>query len=281
MPGKFAVPDVLPTPGKKRSRITPKASQLTFNDIAPVPAPPHVADCLGGRCECWIAIDVETHILVPPPNDPERKFFFAGQFGFEATVGDDQLSLMRVVQVGWTVGGPRAAHPTTSERLVRPNGFCIADSATEKHGITQAMAIESGQSLETVLGDLVTEICNHCAKGARLVSHHLEFDAGMIAKELGNAGLEHLQAPWDEAARRGACTMQPCIGNWVRDMVGILDVPWFIPMKLSALFEAMVPHRRELLQKHHTAGCDSLMRWFVCQALVQRVNAQRLCIPSA
>ena len=191
------------------------------------------------------------------------------------------MSQMRVVQVGWTVGGPGCADPTTSERLIRPDGFCIADSAAEKHGITQEFALESGLPLRTVLGQIVAEICSHCSGGARLVSHHLEFDAGMIAQELGHAGLEHLRGPWVDAAKRGVCTMQPGIGNWVRDMVGILDVPWFIPMKLSTLFEAMVPHRRDLLRKHHTAGCDSLMHWLVCQALVQRVSAQRCSTLSA
>ena len=49
-----------------------------------------------------------------------------------------------------------------------------------------------------------------------MVIHHLEFDAGVVAKELMNAGLSHLVPVWEDIARNGFGTMNPDVCKWTQ-----------------------------------------------------------------
>ena len=53
-------------------------------------------------------------------------------------------------------------------------------------------------------------------RGARPVIHHLEFDAGIIDRELITAGLLHHRERRQSMARAGFCTMDPTIGKWIQ-----------------------------------------------------------------
>ena len=56
--------------------------------------------------------------------------------------------------------------------------------------------------------------------GGQIVMHLLEIDAGIIARELLNAGLQSRMQEWMSIARKGICTMDPDIGCWVQKCIG-------------------------------------------------------------
>ena len=100
----------------------------------------------------------------------------------------------------------------------------------------------------------------------RLVCHHLEFDAGIIAKELSRCKMADASKPWVKIARAGICTMDPHIGSWVRQSFND-DRDRKKMLSLKELVRLLVPERKDLLGKHHTAAADACMVLEVAFAL--------------
>ena len=99
------------------------------------------------------------------------------------------------------------------------------------------------------------------AHGGKLVAHHMEFDAGIIAKEMISHAMWNLLEKFELFARNGVCTMDPAIGRWVRQSVGEDDGSSKTQnvLALRKLVEYLVPEDRKLLDHHHSAGTNSLL----------------------
>ena len=249
-----------------------KTSDLNIGStelVCTPPAPQYVVKKLL-PCDSIVAIDVETHELVPEYG--ELVPWSRDQFGFESKVTQNTLSTLRVIQLGWAVGTSIEDMDARSI-MVRPDGFKVSSAATKKHGISQEKVESGGVPLDEALQVMVTDVLTHCSRGARVVAHNLPFDAGLIYEELGRAGLSHLQKAWADAVRGGIDTMDPDIGNWARSMLGFENKSRNIPVALKTLVIGFVPDAKTMLQKHHTADGDAAMHFALCRKLVNMCMA--------
>ena len=117
-------------------------------------------------------------------------------------------------------------------------------------------------------------------RGARLVAHQIEFDAGVIAAELQRCGLHKELQLWDRAVRGGICTMDPSLCNWIRDVSGDVDAKGRSctgPLGLKDCVRFMVPDSAELRRQHHTADKDAEMAWLLCKVIVARCAQTSPC----
>ena len=142
-----------PTPKKRKGFVfkpiqipdrtvkTPMFHQLRHGPAPPLPAPPIVQAMFGSE-RAFMAIDIETHALVP--NNVGGSWWRTGEFGVLTTASEVAISTLRVVQVGWAIGEVTATEPKVKARLVLPEGFEIEASATAKHSITHAEAVSHG-----------------------------------------------------------------------------------------------------------------------------------------
>jgi hypothetical protein len=219
-------------------------------------------------CPMLAAIDVETHTLV----SGSTKWWTRGQFGFLTTIKEEDLASLRVVQLGWAIGEANGP-PDVHDYVVKPEGFCISTDATKKHRIHHEYAVSHGATLPDVLQTMVEAVLDCCARGGRIVARHLEFDAGIISCELDRTGLVQLKTPWRNAVKSGICTMDPDIACWVRDMIGIRDIPRSIPMRLIDMVKALIIDSETLCRNHHSAGNDALMHYRLCRELYMRCEA--------
>ena len=256
MPPKFKV---IPTKNKKQPGQIPKLSALRIGASTAVPPPDVVISKLG--CASFImGVDIETADWVDRRRSNTRK----GQFGFYSFCHDDDFE-QRIVQIGWAGGPARDGAPLDEykEYVVRPEGFAISEKAAAKHGITNEHALTSGMPLRDILDKFMDVVSQLDAIGGKVVIHHLEFDAGIIARELVNAELSHRLPLWRSAARNGICTMDPDIGSWVQKCKGrdVTSDEKSLPMlSLKNAVHMLLP-KSELaksLQAHcHTAGADA------------------------
>ena len=147
-----------------------------------------VADrLLAQSSEMVVAIDVETHDWLP-----EKHFGdYVGEFGFFTTRTDKQLDYARMVALGWGVGSfdSDGELEVSKERLVKPEGFQISAKAEGAHKIPQSKAVSAGLPLAEVLAELARDLFEAYDRGARLVAHQLEFDAGVVKRELARCEL--------------------------------------------------------------------------------------------
>ena len=82
------------------------------------------------------------------------------------------------MQLGWAVGMAINEADSVKSRLVQPEGFEISERATEFHHIRDDVARRQGQPLQVVLQEFLADVLPIEKRGGKLVSHHLEFDAG-------------------------------------------------------------------------------------------------------
>ena len=99
--------------------------------------------------------------------------------------------------------------------------------------------MRNSKATECVLGEalqiMVTDVLKHWSNGARVVSHSLPIDTGLIYEELCRAGLFQLQTDWVDAIRGGICTMDPDVGSWARSLIGLQDKSRSVPVGLKTL----------------------------------------------
>ena len=125
--------------------------------------------------------------------------------------------------------------------------------------------------MRDVLSEFIGELLAAHASGGRVVIHHLEFDAGIINRELERAGLQCYQAVWAQIASAGVCTMDPAVGEWVRTCLGMEVAPYpnGNTMKLDFMLQGLACATSSLLSKRHTAGADAQMHVLLYRALVK------------
>ena len=179
----------------------------------------------------------------------------------------------RIVQIGWVVGDlDTSAPPQPEQYIVRPDGFEISEKAAAKHGINHEKALAEGLPLSDVLGEFMRAMAHMNEKGGRVVIHHLEFDAGIIDKELGNAGLGNWSELWRGIARHGFCTMDPDIAAWVHLCKGRDPSPEDCKpvLNLTEAVKLLLPNSEEvqaLMRLRHTAGADAQLHRLLFIAL--------------
>jgi len=167
-----------------------------------------------GKPKELIAVDIETHGW---PMGTRK--VCTGAFGWQLC--DYELSSLldfsRIVQIAWVVGhvDPNPPGKIKKSYYIRPTDFTITPEAYRKHKITQEYALENGRPLAVTLGELMTDIHPARLRGARLCAHHLEFDAGIILRELQRCALPDEAAAWEALAHGGYCTMNADLGGWV------------------------------------------------------------------
>ena len=267
---------VMPPKKKPKEGVIPKVKDLTGGPATKVPPPEKVMRKLGDA-SMVVGVDIETADWVERKNNTSK-----GQFGFYHFCHPDDYS-QKIVQIGWALGGSREGGPLlhSNECLVQPVGFAIAEKATQKHGISQDDAMQNGRPLVEVLTDFMIMIDQAEAIGARLVAHHLEFDAGIIDRQLHDAGLDHKSAQWREFARKGFCTMDPDVGAWAQRCMGrdvSPDERSAPMMSLRSATNLLLPKTDlvEHLQKyHHTAGADAQLHRLLYIALRSLVRANQ------
>ena len=252
---------------QKSGALLPDFSRLT-EEVATLPAPKPVMEKLQGS-PLFIGIDVETHALVPRAPS-QASFWRKGEFGFLTTADDEALSFLRLVQLGWAYMADGSDEPVVKTCLIKPEGFTIESAATEKHGIKHSEALEQGQPLAEVLRVFLDDLTSCLEKGYRICAHHLGFDAGILSREMARAGINPLREVWSNGVREGLCTMDPGIGQWVRQIIGIGDKPRSIPMRLRDLVAALLPRQAHLRARSHTAGGDAHMHLLVARELQRR-----------
>ena len=157
--------------------MPPKAEDIQLGPSWFAPPPP-VASKLGSGSAWLVGIDLET-------NDWETtrgiKGTF-GQFGHYSLCAPCDLEA-RIVQLGWAYG-PAGCQATVKERLVRPEGFRISAKAEQFHKTSHGQAVGEGLPLADVLVEFMADLTQLLAdSNARLVCHHLEFDAGIISQD--------------------------------------------------------------------------------------------------
>ena len=254
---------------QKPKRI-PKARELGAISL-PDTLPNSLATKFDG-VSTFFAFDIETHDIIRE----ETRVWSVGKYGFQSRVGSQTLETLRIVQIGWALGAVEDPMPQTFVRMVKPNGFKISQEAISKHRILQSEADTTGEALASALQDMMNSVREFCGQGARLVAHQLEFDAGIIAEELGRCGLNDLKAYWEETARKGICTMDPEIAVWIREVNCIKDyrddkpISPNVPLGLVDATRLLVPNSQSLCRQHHAADKDATMTWLLCRALAKR-----------
>ena len=155
------------------------------------------------------AFDIETHDIIRE----NTRAWLCGHYGFPARVLPSTMESLRLIQIGWAMGDIHLDTPTTTSRYVIPDDFEVTAEGAAKHGVTQAFVKEHGLPLGLTLKEFVASAQEAFTRGARLVAHQIEFDAGVIAAELQRCGFYQELEFWDKAVRGGICTMDPLLGN--------------------------------------------------------------------
>ena len=252
----------------------PRVSTLTQASGEPVPSEA-VKHKLGATQLC-MGIDVETNDFTNG-----RKPYCVGRFGHGCWCSGDDLEF-RLVQIGWVTSTCAAETEvdiqSKAERLIKPDAFTISEKATKRHEITNERAASNGLPLLEVLEEFMCEAWSLYEKGGVVVSHHLEFDAGIIDEELKRCGMESWRARWKLIASHGICTLDLDIQAWFQSAFGNLQSKGEKTLVMSlansiSLFYPKDPKIRKLLQTAHTAGADAELHIWLLHAL--RVLASR------
>ena len=173
-------------PAKREPRKPPMASQIKLGAPVATPPPEEVRDLIGDN-DLVVGVDIETHDWETNAGSKGC----VGQYGFY-TRCDSNDHAARIVQLGWAISAT-GAETRVKELLVKPDGFRISDKAARFHGITHDVAASQGQPLRGALCEFMAELMAAHVSGGRVIIHHLEFDAGIINRELERAGLQRYQ----------------------------------------------------------------------------------------
>ena len=254
----------------------PRVCDLTrCVEQVPFQAPPDIVNQFKGT-QTVFAFDIETHDIIRE----NTRAWLCGHFGFPARVLPSTMESLRLIQIGWAMGDIHSDTPTTISRYVIPDDFEITAEGAAKQGVTQAFVQKHGLPLTEALKEFVASAQEAFTRGARLAAHQIEFDAGVIAAELQRCGLQQELEFWDKAVRGGICTMDPLLGNWIRDQIGDVDEQGRSrtgPLGLKDCVRLMVPSSAELRRQHHTADKDAEMAWLLCKSIVARCAQTSPC----
>ena len=202
------------TPPTRRAPLPPPSIGSLVLATASPKKPTDEVRAKIGSYKIVAGIDVETHGWT----DGVESVGGRGQFGHYCICPPAKLEA-RIVTLGWAVG-ELSSDPVRKERIIKPDGFRVEEKATRCHGISHDRADSEGVPLKEVLTEFLDDMLAVMEAGGRLVAHHLEFDAGIVARELNNAGLGHRLHEWISFVREGFCTMDPGVATWVRECCG-------------------------------------------------------------
>ena len=154
--------------------------------------------------EVVLALDIETHDWPEGEDFKDR----VGDFGFYTTRDKKHLDVPRVVQIGWIVGTTDLGDEPwiSKEYLVKPDGFEVSKKATDFHKINHSQAVTEGLPLSDVLAEFMRDAADVAEQGGRVVAHQLEFDGGIIQRELERCRMFDLEKRWFAMATKGFCT---------------------------------------------------------------------------
>ena len=255
---------VPPQPKKMKVDMT----KIRVGSIETLPAPEVVRKKFASTHSHLISIDVETHSLIHGNID-----FHDGDFGFQRKVHPSNFGVLRAVQIAWAIGDISSSEPDIKSRYVKPIGFSIENEATAIHKISHKHAMIHGLPLASVLREMFADIKDACQKGGRICAHQLEFDAGVLAAEMGALGFDDMRVEWSSMVKNGICTMDPDIAKWVRAQIGWNDVAKFVPLKLTDAMTELLPEYAHLVKCHHDAANDCYMHWLLARDLRARALA--------
>ena len=254
-----------PKPSASKGRL-PDLSKL-IPDVKGLPAPVSVRHKFRGS-SLFIGVDIETHA---PISTSDNCDFRSGEFDIKITVTEECLSSLRVIQLGWVFVDE--ASTVIKTKLIKPIDFTVKSDATKVHHITDEEARDHGVPLQRALCEFIEDMAALHGKGYRLCAHHLGFDAGIILRELDRAGMHSRKLEWVSMVQKGLCTMDPSIGHWVRQQIGLWDFPRNVPLSLKDATKFILPTRSNMLSKHHHAGNDAHMHMLLAQELHRRVHS--------
>ena len=264
LPAKKRRWNFTPPPARRLPQRPPSVSRLVIATASPKKPSDEVRAKIGGW-KMLAGIDVETHGW-----ERVESIGGLGQYGFYCICPPAKLQA-RIVQLGWVVGEING-NPVRKERIVKPIDFQIEDKAARFHGISHEHAMADGLPLPQVLEEFLDDMLAASLGGGRMICHHLEFDAGIIANEIDRAGLGSRKHEWETFACQGFCTMDACIGKWLRECAGweTRAEPHLNIMKLPAMVEALRPYRSSWPPwVQHTAGDDAQTHFAIYEALVE------------
>ena len=75
-----------------------------------------------------------------------------------------------------------------------------------------------------LLGEFLADFADVKRRCGRVCGHQLEFDMGVIKREMEHAGLDDELVSWSKAATNGFCTMNPDITGWAENDRGVAYV---------------------------------------------------------
>jgi DNA polymerase III epsilon subunit-like protein len=244
-------------PPAKAPRIIPRASQLVVlppGTPSVFPMPEMLKAKLSSTSRLVLGLDVET-------NDWEKHDAIKGsigEHGFYNICCPSDLEA-RIVQLGWAIRDETGI--VIVEKIVKPDAWAISEKATAYHGISQEEAIANGVALAHVLREFMRDVYDVCQRGGRLVSHHLEFDAGILLREMRRVGMDDA-GEWSRMVRAcGFCTMCPELGRWLSQCFGrdAGAATTMNTMKLKDMVTWLLPLEKRVSVRFHTAGLDAQM----------------------
>ena len=276
----FAIP-LLNTLRNVRPKV-PRACDVQFAQTGSTTlqeiTPPTVIECRLGSPHVVMGFDVETHdwLVDADGKDLDRKGRI-GNFGWYTDKPPALMQYARIVELGWAlVTADTSSVVWRKSFKVLPENFTIAPRAIKCHNITQEAAQQTGSPLQKVLEEFVTDVTNLIdgTQTFKLAAHNFEFDANIILEELGRCS-PSLQATWKGAANKhGYCTMNPEVGKWLMKSCGeetksvyskhTKGLPWIL--------KRLLPDRKDLIDKHHTAEADAEATALIFTSLMQRVS---------
>ena len=247
----------------------PRAENVNTQGICSmVPLPQLVRDRIGAP-DIVVGFDVETHDWIA---DLTRKGSI-GPFGWYRLRDEASYEYGRIIQIGWAIANiHEEASARIKSRFVKPSGFQISAKATNFHSITQEKAECDGIDLAIVLREFLDDVRQACRCNGRVVAHHLEFDAGIIDREIHRCGLEDLREEWQRIAKNGYCTMNPELGRWMRMTTGREVGPATAKHceGLQATVRAILPAEAHRLNDHHDASSDADLTRAIYTELLKR-----------
>ena len=252
-----------PPPPKRAPLPTPSIGSLVLATASPKKPADEVRAKIG-RCRLVAGIDVETN-----PWTCSETAAGLGQFGFYCFCPPAKLEA-RIVTIGWAFGELHS-DPVRKERIVKPDGFRVEEAGARFHGVSHETAESDGLPLAKVLTELLDDMVAVRRAGGRVVAHHLELDAGIIARELERAGLGHRKDEWATFVREGLCLMDPAVGTWVRVCAGAQTAVerHRNTLKLCALVDALRPYRFWPPWVKNSAGDEARIHFAVFGALTE------------
>lgn len=117
---------------------------------------------------------------------------------YKASVSDVR-AWPRIVEVAWIILDQDSHPVSSSEFIVRPDGFEITEGASSVHGISTLRAKELGSPLRYVMACLAEDLSDV----NQLVAHNLDFDISVV-----NCEFLRIRMPSLLLTKKTYCTMK-------------------------------------------------------------------------